>query len=391
MQWQPHFESWIVLPGFAHLKILITNADLSDYAGTQIVVRDLALELFRQGHQPIIYSPKLGAIAEEIRNAGIAVTDRLTSLDITPDIIHGQHYAAIDTWLQFPTVPAIHVCHGSKASAEDPLCFPRVLRYVAVDEPCKHRIESVAGIPPERVQIIYNAVDLERFQPRPLLPAKPRRAVVFSNNADNTTHLPAIQKACKQAGLQLEVIGCRSGNSLPNPERVLRGYDIVFAKARCALEAMAAGNAVVLCDHMGLGEMVSSKNVDALRPMNFGAGVLVRPLKPELIRAEIDKYDATDAARVCQRIRSQAGLADAARCWIKVYTEVIEEFSRTPRDVNAEFRALGAYWNQWNYQRRVEWEREQLRKLESIPLVGKPLLLFARRWLGKWSKGWGLN
>jgi hypothetical protein len=266
-----------------------------------------------------------------------------------------------------------------------------VLRYVAVDQPCKERIESVAGIPPERVRVIYNAVDLERFQLRSSLPVKPLRALVFSNNADGTTHLPTIRKACEHAGLQLDVIGCRSGNSLSNPEKVLPGYDIVFAKARCALEAMAAGNAVVLCDHMGLGEMVSNENVDVLRPMNFGAGVLVRPLKPELIRAEIDKYDAADAARVSQRIRNQAGLADAARCWTKLYTEVIEEFSRLPRDVNEEFRALAAYWNQWNYQRRVEWEREQLRKLESIPLIGKPLLFFARRWLGKWSKGWGLN
>ena len=390
MQWHPHFEPWIAIPGLP-LKILITNADLSDYAGTQVVVRDLAVELFRQGHQAIIYSPKLGAVAEEIRKAGIVVTERLANLNTAPDIIHGQHLAAIHAWLQFPSVPAIHVCHGSKGPAEDPLCFPRVLRYIAVDQPCRERIKSVAGIPPERVRVIYNAVDLDRFQPRSPLPAKPRRALVFSNNADSTTHLPAIGKACKQAGLQLDVVGCRSGNSLPNPEKILPDYDIVFAKARCALEAMAAGNAVVLCDQMGLGKMVSSENVDALRPMNFGAGVLVRPLKPELICAEIDKYDAADAARVCQRIRSQAGLADAVRCWIKLYTEVIEEFSRTPRDVNEEFRALGVYWNQWNYQHRVEWEREQLRKLESIPLIGKPLLFFARRWLGKWSKGWGLN
>jgi glycosyltransferase involved in cell wall biosynthesis len=373
------------------LKVLFTNADLSDYAGTQVVVRDLAVELFRQGHQPIVYSPKLGAVAEEIRKAGIVVTDRLASLDTTPDIIHGQHLAAISAWLQFPSVPAIHVCHGSKGSAEEPLSFSRVLRYVAVDQPCKERIESVAGIPPQHVRVIYNAVDLERFQPRSPLPAKPRRALVFSNNSDNTTHLPAIRKACRQAELQVDVIGCRSGNSLSNPEQALPGYDIVFAKARCALEAMAVGNAVVLCDHMGLGEMVSSENIDALRPMNFGAGVLVRPLKPELIRAEIDKYNAADAASVCQRIRSQAGLPDAGRCWIKLYTEVIEEFSRTPRDVNEEFRALGAYWEQWNYQHRVEWERAQLRKLESIPLIGKPLLFLARRWLGKWSKGWGLN
>ena len=41
------------------------------------------------------------------------------------------------------------------------------------------------------------------------------------------------------------------------PEELLPKYDLVFAKARCALEAMATGCAVVLCDFAGLGSMVN--------------------------------------------------------------------------------------------------------------------------------------
>jgi Glycosyltransferase Family 4 len=373
------------------LKILITNTDLSDYAGTQVVVRDLSLEFSRQGHQPIVYSPKLGAVAEEIRKSGIVVTDRLSNLDTVPDIIHGHHHEAIDAWLQFPSVPAIHVCHGRAAPTEDPPYFPRILRYVAVDQLCRNRIESVSGIPRDRIQIIYNAVDLRRFQPRRPLPEKPRRAVVFSNNAIRSTHLPAVRKACRRAGLELDVVGARSGNAVANPEKILPGYDIVFAKARCALEALAVGNAVVLCDQMGLGEMVSSKNIDAFRPMNFGAGVLTRALRPELILDEIRKYNADDAGRVCRQIRAVAGLEDAARCWTRLYGEVIQEFSCSARDVNEEFRALATYWNKWNYLRRVEWEREQLKKLGAVPLIGGPALRVARYFLGKWTRGWGVS
>jgi len=362
------------------LRILITNAYLDLYAGTQVMVRDLALELRRQGHEPVVYSPRLGPVAEEIRNSRIAITDQLTSVVATPDIIHGQHHPAIEALLRFPSTPAIYVCHSSMSGYTEALSyFPRILRYVAVDEPCRSRIASVPAILPERIAVIWNAVDLVRFQPREALPARPRRALVFSNNAGRATYLRAVRTACRQAGLQLDVVGLLCGNSVPNPETLLPRYDIVFAKARCALEAMAVGNAVVLCDFKGLGPMASSKNFDSLQPMNFGSRLLVNPLRPELIREEIERYDPNDAARVCQHVRSECGLAEAARRWIELYTAVIEEFRSSGRNLDEEFRALADYWREWNYARRVDWEMEQLRKLRSVPVIGGALMYFARR------------
>lgn len=373
------------------LKILITNFDLSDYAGTQIVVRDLSLALLRAGHQPMVYSPKLGAVAEEIRKAGIVTTDRLDRLKTTPDIIHGHHHETLEALLHFPSVPAIYVCHGRLQHEESPFYFPRILRYVAVDQLCRNRIESVAAIPRNRIRLILNAVDMERFQPRQSLPRKPRRALVFSNGAASSTHLPAVRKACRETNLQLDVVGSASGNAVPNPEKIRPAYDIVFAKARCALEALATGNAVVLCDQMGLGGMVSSSNFDSFRMLNFGSGLLVNPLRAELIGAEIEKYSAGDARQVCERVRTQAGLAESTRSWIQLYSEVLEEFSRSTHDSNEEFRALAAYLEQWNYWHRLKWEREQLKKLGSLPVVGGAALGLARRVLRKWTAGWGLG
>jgi len=367
------------------LKILITNAYLDDYAGTQVVVRDLALELRRQGHEPMVYSPRLGPVAAELRDSGVLVTGQLSNLNVTPDIIHGQHYTAMEALLQFPSTPAVYVCHSSVAGyVETVPYFPRILRYVAVDDLCKKRVESVPGVSGERIRVFWNAVDLQRYQQRSPLPAKPSRALVFSNNAGNSTPLRAVRKACRKAGLQLDVLGAASGNPVPNPERFLSRYDIVFAKARCALEALAVGNAVVLCDVKGLGPMVSTKNFDRLRPMNFGHGLLVNPLRPELIVSEIERYDPGDAAAVTQRIRREADLAEAVRQWTKLYAEVIEEFRRSGRDCDDEMRALARYWTEWNYVRRVEWEADQFKKLSSVPVVGGMLTHVARRVLRKW-------
>jgi hypothetical protein len=370
------------------LRILITNARLDAYAGTEVVVRDLALELSRQGHDPVVYSPRLGPVADEIRDSGIAVTDRLGSLTRVPDLIHGQHHQAMEALLQFPSVPAVYVCHGAKGYGEAPFYFPRILRYVAVDNRCQKRIAGVPEIPPARIEVILNPVDLTRFQSRGPLPATARRALVFSNNAGPSTHLSSVRKACRQAGLELDVIGARSGNAVPNPETILPRYDIVFAKARCALEAMAAGNAVVLCDSMGLGPMVSTANFDQLRPMNFGAGVLVDPLRPDLIRMAMERYDPNDAATVSQRVRKEAGLVETTRRWVDLYSDVIEEFRHSERDVSQEFRALSVYFRDWNYGRRIDWELEQIRRLWSVPFLGGSLHYLTRRIFNKWTTRW---
>jgi hypothetical protein len=186
-------------------------------------------------------------------------------------------------------------------------------------------------------------------------------------------------------GLHLDAVGLSGRAAVPNPESVLPNYDIVFAKARCALEAMAVGNAVVLCDATGAGPMVTTGNLDSLRRMNFGAGVLTNPLRAEHLEREIQRYDSVDAAGVRQRIRTDADLAAATTRWIELYRTVIAEHRRANRDSDAESRALTSYLRRWHYESRVDWEREQLSKLMRIPVVGNGIFRSARRFLFWWQ------
>ena len=52
------------------LQVLITNIELWPPSGTVLYVRDLALELQRQGHTPVVFSSTAGSVAEELRAAG---------------------------------------------------------------------------------------------------------------------------------------------------------------------------------------------------------------------------------------------------------------------------------------------------------------------------------
>jgi hypothetical protein len=323
------------------LRILITNTALDVRAGTELYVRDLATALLARGHTPIVYSPVLGAVAREIRDATIPVVDDLAAVGTAPDVIHGHHHLeTLTALLWFPGVPAVSMCHGWLPWPESPPRFPRVRRHVAVDQVCHDRLVFEHGIPEDRVRVLLNFVDLERFAPRGPLPARPARALVFSNAASHQTYLPAVRAACAAAGLELDVAGLASGRVAEAPETLLGAYDVVFAKGRAALEAMAVGAAVVLGDEIGAGPLVTSGELDKLRALNFGIRTMREPATAEHFAAELARYDAADAARVSERIRREAGRDAVVDELVVLYHEAIAEQRTHADDARHEARAV---------------------------------------------------
>jgi len=331
----------------AGLKVLIANATLATLTGTETYVRDLALELLHQGHTPIVYAPDLGPIAQELHRRTVPVVDNLNRLGTVPDIIHGNHNTELITaLLHFETVPSVFFCHSWTDWISAPPLHPRILAYVAVDETCRDRLVHENAIPEDRVHVQLHAPDLERFTPREPLPEKPARAVVFSNNANQWTHLNAVREACDRAGIELDVIGAGANASTLNPESLLSNYDLVFAKARCALEALAVGTAVILCDAAGSGPMVTTAEFDRLRRSNFGIRTLSENLDAEVLLREIRRYDPKDAAEVSRRIRT-TDLGSAVNDTLVLYHQVIEEFRRRPTSDPIEENHAVAEYLRW--------------------------------------------
>ncbi len=362
------------------LRILIANRRLTDCTGTEIVTRDLALALRARGHDVAVYSPHVGDFARAITAAGVPVHDAIGQVAVRPDVIHGNHpKPLLDALQRFPGVPAVAVCHDATSARDEPVFHPRIFRYVAVDERCRKRVERHVRIPRERIEVQLNAVDLERFGRRPPLPARPSRGLVFSNNASWRTHLPVVRAACRRTSLHLDVVGRGVGAANMHPEYMLGRYDVVFAKARCALEAMAVGAAVILCDAAGLGAMVTPADFDRLRRMNFGQGVLTRPLSVLGVVDEIGRYDAEDAARVCATVRHEASLEQAARDWVRRYGAVVEEAHRAGSLERDEQAAWSALAGRLRHEARMDWRERQAIRLSGIPLVGARLELLAIR------------
>lgn len=325
------------------MRILITNNALRGRSGTEMYVLDVARRLQALGHMVVAYSTDLGLTAGEIRAAGIPVVNDLSKLPFQPDIIHGHHHMdTMTALLCLPAAPAVFFCHGAIPWPEMAPVFPRIYRYVAVDRPCFERMICEQGIPEEKIVTRLNFADLERFQPRPPLPAKPQRALIFGSG--NARQEKFIRAACARAEIILEAAGNRTGNSTGHPEKILPRYDIVFAKGRSAIESMAVGCAVILFDGKGCGPLVTTKNIDQLRPLNFGYRAAIHDITAEFISSQIAQYNATDAAAVSKQIRSDADMRQTVDSFVQLYSEVIDEHAKTPADRAKESQAAGIYF-----------------------------------------------
>ena len=349
-------------------RVLITNCWLRGRAGTELYVRDLSLALLARGFEPTVYSPLLGEVADEIRAAGVVVTDDLTTLTDEPDVLHCHHqHEAIAALSRFPGRPGLFVQHGVSAWLDETPVHPRLLRHVAVDEAVLERILA-AGVPAERTTVIPNGVDTARFLPRDPLPPRPRRALVFSNYAHEDNYLPALRAACARMGIEMDVVGATAGSPTTRPEELLRGYDLVFAKARAAMEAIAVGCAVVVTDAQGIAGLATYEDLPEWRRWNLGRMLLTTPHDVDAICAAIDRYDADDAARCRDYVRAHWSLDVMVDALVAEYETVFAAWDPADADDRAELTALAAPLSRLG-PLRAELETVRAELDEALPYV----------------------
>jgi hypothetical protein len=323
------------------LRILLTNAYLSNRGGTELYIRDLAVGLRRRGHATITYSSILGGVAADLRASGAPVIDDLKLLTDPPDIIHGQHLLdAAAACLRFPQTPAIYACHGWDPWLETPLMLASVRRYVAVSELTREHLVT-SGVPPERTTVIPNFVDLERFPRRRDASANVKRALVYGNawRSDAPAFL-AIREACLRRGVEVEGVGYAFGRPTDQPHELLPSFDLVFALGRSALEAMACGCAVVLAGPQGFGGLVTPGSFQRQRAANFGLSLLAgRPVTVSRVGESLDRYDAAEVTRAADLVHAEAGVDAALDRWEAQYRLAIAEGSAPLAEIVADASA----------------------------------------------------
>jgi hypothetical protein len=287
-------------------RVLLVTLALTGRTGTEVVCIETAQALRKRGHAVSIYTHQDGATADSLRAGGFEVVSDIAALTSEPEVIQAnQTWPLLDAAARFPGVPVVSICHDSLIWFSEPVDLPSIRLHAAVDFAGRDRIAGRLPHVGGRIEILRNAVDVDRFHPRAPLPARPRRALIL---AKHENCLDAVREACARYDLDLDTAGPAVGNEVEDLPPLLRGYDLVFASARSALEAMAAGCAVIVVDGRGLAGLVTRENVAPWRENNFGLRTLSRPIAAETIGAEIGRYDADDARAISEFVRAQSSL-----------------------------------------------------------------------------------
>lgn len=332
------------------LHILLAMCYLAHHTGAELFTRDMALWLRRRGHSVTVFAGSFGEMAQELRHESIACIDDPALLTVRPDIVIGNtHQETVRAILQFPDVPAISICHDRSHDHGRPPHLSQIRRYVAVDDNCAERLRHESGIVSARLEVIQNGVDLQRFARRGPLPERPRRALVFSNYAEDDALLDEIRGACADAGIELDVAGVRVNNLIREPENLLGDYDLVFAKGRAATEALAVGCAVILLDHSqrSMDGMIVRANVEHARRWNFGRALLTRPIERNALAEEIARYDPAQSADVCLWVRENASLDVTAAAMERLAYDVIRADAHVVLTPDQRLDELRDYMIQW--------------------------------------------
>lgn len=328
------------------MKLLLSVFAMAHRSGAEWFVRDLAIGLSQLGHSVTVYAPVVGDMIDELRWRSIACITDLAQMAAVPDLVIGStRDETVACLARFPGVPAISICHDRVAQHGLPPLFSRIRQYVAVDANCAERLTLENGIPESGVVIIQNGVDLERFRPRLPLPPHPRRAAIFSNYATDNADTQLVRAVCNKLGIELEVVGSGVGRQAPAPEAVLAQFDLVFAKARCAMEAMATGCAVLLLNEgMGMAGLVRSTNVESWHLWNFGRKLLQQPIDASRLETEILAYSAEDACAVADYMRHAGSLTTTASAFATLAQSIlVAEKSVLPVDPVSENREFASH------------------------------------------------
>jgi hypothetical protein len=280
------------------MRILIATHHLVLTAGTETYVRTLATALARRDHVVTVYSPFVGAVADDIRRSGIPVTDDIGSLRHEFFSVAHVHHNVIATQVRatLPDVPIVWVRHGLIPELERPPTFvPEVSLGIA-----RERARALTADEGHEVSVVPNPIDTDFFAPgRPIRP-QPKTAVAITNHLSSSAW-STIELACRTLDVEVRHVGYPD-NQVEDVREPIDQADIVFAVGRTALEAGSMARAVLIHDHHGCDGWLDRSNYKDAAEFAFSGHRSWRlPSAEELAQLISDEY-STEKGREAREV-----------------------------------------------------------------------------------------
>jgi len=219
------------------LKVLISSMFFRTFTGSEVYVYELAKSLQKQNCEVTVLSQIGGPLTDLARKDGI----KCLSFEESPgfkmgdgkwlvmgpdgqpqpsnpntlyktsevdfDIIHIQHKPVAERIVNlYPNIEKIATIHSEVIELEDPVIHDSIKHYVAIRQEIKDHIVEKFGISEEKISLVYNPVDKNKF---PTLPKKEDGYILFVGTVDYLREF-AIKDAAEYAmslGKELWLVG----------------------------------------------------------------------------------------------------------------------------------------------------------------------------------------
>lgn len=268
------------------MRFVLGNRLLDRAGGTEVHLLTLGLQLRRLGHEVCVYSPELGPFTEHVREHGLEVVDDLGVLPLECDVVLSQDTLVVyDLAERYPSAfHVFRVCGDTYDFQFPPPLYGVVDLIVALSDRYQRLARACAvDVPVLRLRV---PIDSDRLAPVASIRVRPRRAVLLGNYPDRDE---LVRDAWERRGVEVRRIG--GSEQRYDIRRALSDADIVVAKSRAALDAMACGRAVYVYDVFGGDGWVTPSSYAVLESDHFAGQATDRVIGVAELEADLAGYD----------------------------------------------------------------------------------------------------
>lgn len=267
------------------MRFVLANRHLIAAGGTEVHLVTITEHLQRLGHEVVVYAPELGAYAGHARRRGIEVVDDVGALPAACDVVFAQDTIVVyELAERYPDALLVfRICGDVFDFQLAPQLDGVVDLFVVLSDRYERvALASAASAPVLRLRV---PIDVDRLVPLGALRERPERAVMLGNYGEREA---LVRATWSELGVEVTRVG--GDAQTYDVAAALADADIVVAKSRAALDAMACGRAVYVYDFLGGDGWVTPSAYAAMEADMFAGQATDRVIDAPTLRSDLASY-----------------------------------------------------------------------------------------------------
>lgn len=322
------------------MRFVLGNRHLLAAGGTEVHLVTIGEHLRRLGHEVTLYAPELGPFADHARRRGLDVTASLRELPDGCDVVFAQDAIVVcDLAARYPDALSVFRICGDVFDFQ---LAPQLAGLVDLVVVLSDRYERLAASCAVRAPVLRlrMPIDIDRLVSLGALRERPERAVLLGNYGERDA---LIREVWGDLGVEIRSVG-GSAQSYDVASAVADA-DVVVAKSRAALDAMACGRAVYVFDFLGGDGWVTPERYPALEADNFAGQATGRVIDAAALTSDLSDYRAEMGAVNRDLILQHHSARDHVIALLSALAEHVPDAPREPAPMREMARLIAMQWS----------------------------------------------